>query len=278
MGYDVVLGFRRKSIVLLALLLLPALAKVARLRELRWLCGYVLLSSTVLLCPVVPKLFGSALAPVFGWRIYWSWPVPLLLGLTVGAAVSGWPPLPRLRAFLVGLAVMVFAFAWPTAVSQGNWSWANIGRFKVSPGYAVAERLMALAPGNHLVLAPEDIAVDLAGFANAPPLIGVRGLYLSKLKGSIPDRELAEREGLLNYIGAKPGALTATKAMEAIDRRRIAAVAFRADHRDADCLAKSLAERDFLITGYKGYLLAAKPGSRPRIPSSAGVGGPRGTR
>ena len=258
LGYQTVLGNHRTSLVLLGLLMLPALSRIAKLRESGWLCSYMFLSSVLLLCPVVPQFLGLNLAPVFSWRIFWSWPVPLLLSLTIGAVACKSLPRPGFRGCLICVVMVVFALAGSSAIGRSNWAWTNIGTFKVSSGYRVAQRLMTLTPNNSLALVPENIAVYLCGFHDAPPLIAVRKLYLEKLLGVIQKREWLERMALLDYIEGKTGRLTVDWVMGKIDTRDITTVAFRSTHPYVDSLVKSLAKRDFQVTSYGGYLLAAR--------------------
>jgi hypothetical protein len=259
LGYQTVFGSHRTSLVLLGLLMLPVLSRMAKLRQSGWLCSYLFVSFLLVLCPAVSKFIGLNLAPMFSWRIFWCWPVPLLLSLTIGAMACNSLPRFKFRSCLLGIVVMVFGLAGPSAVSQSNWSWANVGAFKVPRrDYIVAQRLMALAPKDCLALVPEDIAINLCGFHDAPSLIAVRMLYLQKLRGVIPEQDWAERIDLLAYIGGKTDGRTLDWVIGAIDTRGITAVAFRNTHPDADALAKSLDERNFGVTPEGGYLLATK--------------------
>ena len=256
LGYKTVFGSHRTSLVLLGLLILPALSRMAKLRESSWLCSYVFLSSVLLLCPATSKMLGFKVAPVFSWRIFWIWPVPLLLGLSIGALACKSLSRPWLRCFLFGIFMMLFALVGPSTVDRGNWGWKNIGAFKVTSDYGIAQHLMTLAPKNGLALVPESLAVNLCGFHNAPPLIAVRMLYLRKLRDTIPKEDLAERIKLLSYIGGKTDDLTSNWAIRAIDRRDITTVAFQSTHPDADSLVESLEQRSFSVIRYEDYWLA----------------------
>ncbi|MBW2644791.1 MAG: hypothetical protein JRE23_01185 [Deltaproteobacteria bacterium] len=258
LGYQA-LGINRVSLVLLGLLILPALSRAAKLRESAWLSSYVFISSALLLCPAVPKFLGLNLAPVFSWRIFWCWPVPLLLCLTIGAATIKSLPRPWFGLCLLGIALAAFALAGPRAVNRNNWNFRNMGTFKVTQSYKVAQHLMGLSPNNGLTLVPEDLAVNLCGFRGAPPLIAVRQLYLKKLRGSIPEQDWADRFSLLAYIGGMTKGLRANWVMEQIDTRGITTVAFRYTHPHTDSLVKSLVENNFRVTRYSGYILAIRP-------------------
>jgi hypothetical protein len=258
LGYRAALGGHRASLVLLGLLMLPALSRMARVRESSWLGSYVFVSASLLLCPAVSSFLGMHFARVFSWRIFWCCPVPLLLGLTIGSVASRSLPRPWLRGCLLGVALVAFALAGPSAVSRGNWAWTNIGAFKVSPDYGVAQRLMLVAPDSGLALVPEDLAVDLCGFQGARPLIAVRLLYLKKLRGAIPEEDWTARADLLAYIGGTTGSRTMGWVMGEIDRRGVTTVAFRSTHPDADALVKSLAGRGFRVIPDAGYWLAVR--------------------
>lgn len=117
---------------------------------------------------------------------------------------------------------------------------------------------MNLAPNNYLALVPESLAVNLCGFRDAPPLVAVRQLYLNKLRGTIPVQDWVKRIYLLAYIEGKTCGLTVDWVMSEIDKRGIITVAFRSTHPHANSLVKSLAEHDFRVTRYEGYLLASR--------------------
>lgn len=261
LGYPIVLGSSRTSLVLLGLLLLPVLARMAGLREARWLCRYVLLCSALLLCPAVPALMSMYLARVLGWRVFWSWPVPLLLGLTIGAASCRSLGRPWLRGGLLAIALATFVAAGPSAVSRQNWSWSNVGAFKVPGDYAVAERLMSLAPKDGLALVPEGLAVSLCGFQNAPPLVAVRRTYLEELHGAIPEQDWTARLDLLAYIGGAADRRPLDWVTGEIDRRGVTTVAFRKTHPDAEPLLSGLSARGFQMTRHGGYWLATRSAS-----------------
>ncbi len=258
LGYPIVLGSSRASLVLLGLLLVPALARMAGLREALWLGRYVLLSSALLLCPAVPELLGVHLSAALSWRIFWCWPVPLLLSVTVGAASCRALPRPWLRGAALGAAMLVFAVIGPSAVSASNWAWANVGAFNVPADYAVAERLMTLAPSQGPALVPEGLAVSLCGFQHAPPLVAVRRMYLEKLRGVIPEQDWTARMDLLAYIGGAEERRPVDWVLSEIDRRGISMIAVRTTHPDAASLLRALAERHFEIQRDAGYVLAVR--------------------
>jgi hypothetical protein len=184
--------------------------------------------------------------------------VPFLLSLTTGAVASGSSLRPWLRGCLICGALAVFALAGPSAVSRSNWAWTNVGTFKVTADYGLAERLMGLAPADGLALVPEGVAVSLCGFQNAPRLVAVRRLYLEKLRGAIPEQDWEARTDLLAYIGGAPGGRTVEWVAGEIDRRGVTTVAFRSTHPDADSLVKALVGRDFRMTPDAGYWLAVR--------------------
>ena len=245
LGYQTVLGSNRTGFVLLGLLMLPSLSGMAKLRESTWLSSYVFLSSVMLLCPALLKFVGLHVNPLFSWRIFWCWPVPLLLALTIGTVTCKSLPHSWFNKSLLGIVLTAFALAGPSAVTQTNWAWTNIGTFKVSPGYKVAYRLMTLSKGNGLALVPQEIAVDLCGFQNAPRLIAVRELYLNKLRGLIPEQDWITRFRLFSYIGGKTNDLKAGLIIDEIDKRGITTVAFRSKHPHAKFLANSLSRTSF---------------------------------
>jgi hypothetical protein len=258
-GYPTTLGAMRSPLVLLALILLPALAAYARLESSDWIAGYVWIVVLVIFMPAVLNLASLKLGRVWSWRLFWTVPVPLLVSLAGGAAAGAIGA----RRWRVGGAlaawVLAFAIAGPAALSGDSFSLKNLGRLKVDDApYDVAEATVALASSDALALVAEPVAVYVTGFLHAPPLVGVRRLYLSKLHGFIPDEELAARTALFDYSGGISEAMTIGDALEAIDGKGIATVVFPERHRDATALVAALTQRGFAIHLVHGFVISAR--------------------
>ena len=260
-GFRVVLGPNRTAVVLLSLLLLPWLVMTAKLRGSNWVSGYVLLVFLLVFCPATARILSSNLSPVFGWRIFWAVPIPLLVGMTCGLLAGTGTLLPRrgLRLAFLFLLLMAFTFAGPTAVTQTEWALSNIGAYKVDHRlYDIAKRISSVASREGPVLVEEDVAVYLCGLHDAPSLVAVRADYLKKLRGTIPGREFNERMSLLRYIGNEEGTLQMSDALKRIEALRVATVGFSVEHPDAERLRNNLSGRDFNVFEYSGYFVAVR--------------------
>lgn len=210
--------------------------------------------------PTVSTLGSRALGHVFSWRLIWAVPMPLLVSLAGGAAAGAIDARRWRLAGALAVWAAVFALAGPVAVSRSLLSLRNLGRPKVDHApYAVAKAIVALARTDAPALVPQGVAGYVTGLPHAPPLVGVRALYLQKLQGFVPDRELAMRAALLGYSeGANP-AMPVSDALAATDERRIATVVFPERHGDAPALIAALAERGFVVRHVHGFVIAARP-------------------
>jgi hypothetical protein len=277
--YLTTLGFTRTPLVLLAIMMLPVLATRARLACADWIRSYVWLVLTLVFLPVTADLATLALGNTFSWRIFWSAPVPLLVSLAGGIAAGGllnrrWVP----EAAIVGW-LLVFAFAAAPTFAQSSWSLHNVGRPKVAePRYSAARTTVSLARPDAPALVTEAVAVYMTGMPGGPPLVGVRSLYLRKLRHLIPDGVLARRlelfayvarggrgvaladdlEEITRWVGGDPF-LSLDAALKGIDAAGVATVVVREDHPDLSGLETSLGDRGFIIHRVGGFVIAALP-------------------
>lgn len=257
--YQRVLGPDRSNLALLGLLLLPFLASRAKLRGLSWICNYTFICTLILLCPAVSQLLGLYVADVLSWRIFWSWPVPLLLALGIGTLACIQQLRPWLKVASISSVILLLAFAGPLAVSRENWAWENIGRYKVVyPDYYAAQYLMSRIDVSRPALVPEEIAISLGGLRQAPPVVAVRKYYLRYLSGFVPKADLLSRWALLAYIDGRKDRITTDWVINEIEQRDIATVAFEEDHRHADILSEALRSQGFETEQRFGYILAIK--------------------
>jgi hypothetical protein len=273
------LGYTRAPLVLLALVLLPALAARARLASASWIRGYISLVVILVFLPATSTAATLVLGNNFSWRIFWSVPVPLLLGLGGGIAVGAlfdrrWLP----EGAIVGW-LLAFAIVAPPTFADGGWSIRNFGRLKVAEGrYRAATATVAMARTDAPALVTEAVSMYMSGMPGAPPLIAVRRLYLRKLWHLIPDDELARRLELFGYVargdrGSELGEdldeitralggdphVPLSVALSGIDARGIATVVFREDHPDLTGLIASLVARGFIVHHESGFVVAALP-------------------
>ena len=184
-----VLGDWRTLLVIGALVVLPWLVRGRSSgRRLAW---YVGLTMTLIVLPPVRMLATTVFGDVYSWRLFWAVPIPLLVSMAAALALaSHW------RRAAIG-SLLAFACAGPIPVS--SWSVAHIGQPKVDRTiYAAAERIARTARKDRPALVAEPVATYLATFPNAPPMIGVRRLYLLKLRGLVPDSEIEARVLLMD--------------------------------------------------------------------------------
>ena len=270
LGLTTTLGSARTPLVLLAITVLPALAARAHVRLARWVAGYVWIVVLVVFMPLVARVGGAALGPVYSWRLFWAVPVPLLVSLAGGAAATAWPtrrwwPVLGLMAWSVA-----FAVAGPLAVSRDVFSLDHLGRLKVVDApYTVAEAVVAVARPDAAALVPEDVAVYVAGLPGAPPLVGVRELYLTKLQGLVPAADLDSRLALFRYASGGSPDMSIDLALEQIETRHIGTVAFPDAHRDAAALVSALTARGFAVHHVQDFIIAVR---------NSGVSMPQGSR
>ncbi len=218
---------------------------------------YVWLAVLIVFMPAVAMAASTTIAHVYSWRLFWTVPVPLLISLAAGLAATQAPSRTSVWG-ATALAAAAFVLAGP-ATTAGLFSFRNIGRPKVVDApYAAAQHVVALARSDAPALVPESVAVYVPAFPHAPPLIGVRTLYLDKLQGFVPAAELAERIQVFHYIdGVNPG-LPVDAALRWIAAHGVDTVAFAAGHRDAAILAPALAARGFTLDRFDGYIIATR--------------------
>ena len=259
-SYTATLGTARAPLVLLGIILLPVLAAKARVKCSEWIAGYVWIVVLIIFMPAVRIVAADVLGNVFSWRLFWAVPVPLLLSLAGAIAVRAVVARRWLVSSTLGAWILAFVFCGPAAVSRHLFSFENIGHPKVvGELFAVAEETIALARPDAPALVPEDIAVYMTGFTNSPPLVGVRELYLDKLRGFIPDDQLASQLSLFSYVTHARGTMTVDTFLAGIEARDIATVVFRKTHRDATALTSSLSEHGFAVYSAGDFVIAALP-------------------
>jgi hypothetical protein len=155
----------------------------------------------------------------------WAVPVPLVLSLSAGLALSVTGHRQVWVRTALAIWLVAFVSVGPMAVSADLLALVNIGEPKVPAGpFRVAQRVLAVARPGAPALVPEDIAVTMTGLPGCPPLIAVRGLYLDKLRGLVPDERVAARRALFRYAAEADPALSVDAVLDAIDARHVATV------------------------------------------------------
>jgi hypothetical protein len=258
LGYHTVFGEQRTTLVLCGLLLIPYLSILSKTQDTKFLVRYLLLSFTLLLCPIISQFAGIYIAHVFSWRILWALPVPLLLGLMASVIFSKSLKLAPLRYSLLSIWVLCFILSGQFSISSNNWSWANIGRYKVNKHFHVAEYIANNCPSHFLTLVPQNLAINLCTLPNSPPLIAVRLQYLDVLKGTTHPGELDARYKLLKYARGITDSISHDWFLSEVDRREIRTIAFPSSHSDAEIIKQSLIDRNFRVSQYSVFTIAVK--------------------
>jgi Family of unknown function (DUF6077) len=259
LGYQTVLGLDRSNLALLGLLFLPLLASRANLRGLSWICNYLFVCSLFLLCPAASQLLGTYISHALSWRIFWSWPVPLLLALMVGAIASAGQLHLWIRAGSIAIILLIFTFAGPTAIQRDEWAWQNMGRYKVYPSHDAALHLMGRMDLTRPALIPEEMAISMVGLEGAPPLVAVRNYYLRNMGMTASKTDVQIRRALLSYIEERwINHIETDWVISQIERQGIASVAFRKTHTHAVELSAALVSKGFEAEESFGYVMATR--------------------
>ncbi|MGQ0764743.1 MAG: DUF6077 domain-containing protein [Gemmatimonadota bacterium] len=261
LGYGT-LGSTRVPLILFALMIIPLLAMLARARHTGWLAWYVWLVVLVMFMPATSEIAAMVLGPVYSWRLLWAVPIPLLLSLAVALSISGATGRSGKPAMAVIVVWLVaFALVDVPAVTRQIFSPSNALRPKVDRlRHALARDIAVSADRETPALVPERVAVYMTGAAGAPPLVGVRELYLSKLPGFIPDSEVSDRTLLFRYVSDRDPAMSADGALASIERRRVSTVVFPENHRDAGLLTTALVSGGggFTVRNRDGFVIAER--------------------
>lgn len=258
-GYTYPMGQSRSPLIMAALLFLPLMAQDSVSRMGRWLADYGRLLICLLCLPLIPEFASHTLGHVFSWRIFWAWPVPLCISLCVGFAVQAARKQP--------IRVLLCLFAWgglffysgPLAIHQDNFSLSHIGRHKVVPHtFQTAQRTLNMSTESLPALVAEPVAIWMTGFTGCPPLLGVRDIYLLKLKGLIPDDELAFRWYLYEYVTNERPFLDFATAWSMLATRSVGTIVFPSGHRDRHLLLRELERFDFQVSECNEYFIAIR--------------------
>ncbi|UJM90027.1 DUF6077 domain-containing protein [Rhodanobacter denitrificans] len=182
-----------------------------------------------LLAPWISRYVTSA--PVY-WRVTWTFPVLIYLGVAVVLLIDYAKQSHR----LVNHATIAAALAIPLAATaaSGNslrpsnhieWHFASR---KLNPADSqVADTILALA-GRGRILADDSISAILAMHESHPPLVNVRSMYLKLLAPHMSKSEYAGRAKLAQFVSG--GRLPAASAFKAeLNRFDVGTVAIRAD-------------------------------------------------
>ena len=221
-GLHVVLGHGiRGYLALFALLGLAAapIRPAARLSGSRLALAFLVIP----LNPLVGQLL-KPFAECMTWRIFWTVPFPLMLGLFVASLAI---PLRSTNWSSVGKAASA-AICLAFALAPGNWTTSGdngtriaFPDYKVDATYWVAGTAIRITEPGGLILAPESVAVWIPTFSNAPGAVATRRMYMDWL----PENERSIRMQMFDLVEGAPLAPAEVRSvLREIMQRRVTTV------------------------------------------------------
>ncbi len=182
--------------------------------------------------PVAPFLAGM-LNHTLTWRLFWSVPMPLFVGL---AGIGFWAAGPRIGPVRTGtLLLPVLALAFLLAGGRWTLSHQNYVRlgmpgYKVDDNYRIAQRINRLTGPRDLVLAPWGVSVWVPTLRHHPRLVGVRPMHLGIIKRAMGKREARLRRQMMDFVSGVPGSgQWLSLVVREIARLPVALIVFRKD-------------------------------------------------
>ena len=224
--------------------------------------GLALAILGILLNPFAGQLL-EPFAQSMTWRIFWTVPFPIILGLFTASLGMF---LRRTNWRWLGMAASA-AMCGAFALAPGNWTLAaangtRIGfpDYKVDALYWVADAAIRVTAPDGLILAPESVAVWIPTFANAPPTVAVRRMYLDWL----PDAEKSTRLRLLDLVeGVGLDQRQVTSALREVVDRRVTTVVVSSGALAIDAIRATLGAHRYseqAIAGHRLFVLAQRKG------------------
>jgi hypothetical protein len=251
----------RAWIAILSFLALPILP-LPRDRR-RALTGFFLVVTVVVLNPWL-EVNLSEVSPSLVWRLYWSIPFPLLIGV-LGIGLCRWGPRVRGRstgpAMILALAALFVSAPGPWTLSQTNLTDFRLPGYKVPREYAVAALASALAGRRGLVLAPEAVSTWVATLHDHPRLIWVRWNQELVLRRVADQAEITLRKDLVRLVSGEVNEPSEIERLgQEIIRRQITTVVTAALPHDAE-LPRWLAQHGSEAHRSGGYVVWTLGGS-----------------
>jgi hypothetical protein len=253
----------RRALAMGALLLAPMLVPRARRRQ---AVGFAAVLVAVLLSPWLAG-FVQQLHYRLGWRLFWTVPFPLLLGLLAQRLAALGGPGRRWTA-VAGPALVAGVFlavGGPTTLSPADGTRLGRPGWKVPPEHAVAATLVALAGPDRRVLAPWRVSAWLPTFRGHPPTVGVRRSYWAPLAARDPGA-VAPRLELMRAISQPSRPEASRRFAGLLGRLEVDVVAFAVRRWDRPRLAAVLEGAGFrkrLEQG--GYEVWLRRSAAPRV-------------
>jgi Family of unknown function (DUF6077) len=211
----------------------------------------------ILLNPLSGQLL-KPFAESMTWRIFWTVPFPLILGLfTASLAIllrnSNWR-----RLGLAASATMCCAFA----LAPGNWTLSGTNGtriafpdYKVDATYWVADAAIRVTEPGGLILAPEPVAVWIPTFSNPPRVVAVRRMWVDWF----PAAEKTIRLHLFDLVEGGPlDQAEVTIALREIVARRVTTVVVSSRTSAIDAIRATLGRHGYserAVAGHRVFVL-----------------------
>ena len=200
-GLETVLGNgTRAYVALFALLTAPIFATSYRCHKM--LSGTALAIVVLILNPLTAGLI-SKIIPNMYWRIFWSVPFPLWIGLLCGGLAMY---VLSTKSLQLGIAIGV-VLATVFTLLPGNWTVSSENHTKLEvPGYKVtqmydaAKMIVELTPSGGSVLAPWNISELIPIFEHHPSVVAVRPHYLSIIRNAYGEDAAKTRYQMVQFI------------------------------------------------------------------------------
>ena len=214
------------------------------------------LALAFLVIPLNP-LFGQLLKPFaesMTWRIFWTVPFPLILGLFVASLAvllrgTNWSWVGMAASTAICVAFALGPGNW--TLSGGNGTRIAFPDYKVDATYWVADAAIRITEPGGLILAPESVAVWIPTFSNAPGAVATRRMYMDWL----PENERSIRMHMFDLVEGAPLAPAEVRSvLREIMMRRVTTVVV------SDIAPATAAIRQML--GRHGYSEHATVGDR----------------
>jgi hypothetical protein len=258
---DLVLGTNgRAFFALFALLVVPTLATTPARHGL--LSGTAFATALLLLNPLSADMAARAVS-VMSWRIQWSVPFPLWVGLA-GAGFAAYITTLRSRVWGgVGCALwcaMFVALPGSWTVSERNKTYLGTPGYKVAPEYEVAGTVTAATPSRGSVIAPWSVAAWIPTHPAAPSVAAVRPHYLPIIESVSGKEEARARRDMVSFISGSTGVMNRrTEIMDSIQARGFSTVVLPLSHSYREQVAEKLSAVGYVRSASGKYEIWVGP-------------------
>ncbi|MEE8474722.1 MAG: DUF6077 domain-containing protein [Myxococcota bacterium] len=259
------IAFTASSILLLLAHQLPRGKHVRR---------YAALAIVVVLCPAVPVL-ASELGRNFSWRIFWAFPLPLIVASAL-AALTYWRPGRRLfpAGWIAASALLVMSALSGASVIERVRNHPRPELLLDFDGLGpIARAAVEFTPRDGMLLAATPLAGIIATLPERPRLASVRTGYLLFLWRAGAFEDLDARERLIMalavdarvppddfpFVGRTRRSELIQPAVELIDKRGVDVVAFVDRNPGGALLAQGLMSAGYVpATRHRGYVVLVR--------------------